>query len=474
MAELAGHLVASPSAYRAIVRRLPYPLKMYLFVWAAWLILWLINPVSYNGGNVWGAISLLFIFVAVSVFVALGMQGVFISAPRVRLARPRPGLGVKELSFILKISILLSFIGTACLFYDRMVIQGIDYSHGIAVARSTWNNEEKLRGGISSWASVVGYLIGSDYFVTAVLCFLHWEWIPGKLRARALFAVVVLLGLNSFLLGGRSIVMMIFCALFATGMLRHMYGRPFLPGRKRTHRVIGLIVLVGISYSMYVFHARAVASDMAPVVYARNNVLWLGGKPTSTFDAIGSLNKPVADVLYLSVQVDAYLTHSLGILQLSMVAPNRPGTASFNYARELLSRIGIPVSGDENWLFAGKFITMPGSIWYDFGWSGVILAAVVLGLSLGLCQIMVANRNAAGIGVVFALAIWLTALLAPLLISVDIMSFPWMVLGFIEMSALAFVRYGGHSWLEVAERDQRRFRLNERKPEAQALALRRN
>lgn len=466
--------MTSSSAYRAIVRRLPYPLKMYLFVWAAWLILWLVNPVSYNGGEVWGAIFLLFIFVAVSVFVALGVQGVFISAPRIRLARPRRGLGVKELSFILKISILLSLIGTACLFYDRMVIQGIDYTRGIAVARSTWNNEEKLRGGISSWASVVGYLIGSDYFVAAVFCFLHWERIPRKLGVCALLTVIVLLGLNSFLLGGRSIVMMLFCTLFATGMLRHMYGKPFLPGRKRTHRIIGLIVLVGISYSMYVFHARAVASDMAPVVYARNNVLWLGGKPTSTFDAIGSVSKPVADVLYLSVQVDAYLTHSLGILQLAMDAPNRPGTASFLYAREILSKFHLTTPGDPNWLFAGRFITMPGFIWYDYGWGGVILAALVLGLCLGCCQVIVANRNAAGIGMVFALAVWLTALLSPLLISMDIMSFPWMVLGFIEMSVVAFVRYGGHSWLEVAEGNQCRAVSNRRQPETKTLALHNN
>jgi len=429
-------------------------INLYIAVWIGYCALILILPVRYGRLESFTTAVSLLLWVLVSAVVAYGVHAVFGRGAdqRRRYVAGRP-LETSDVVRIVYIGMILSAVGFACLFFDRVVLQGIDYSRGIAIARELWRRAGESREGVSSVFSVVGYIIGFSFFCSIAVAQLHWERIGKAARRVVIFGGIVLVMANSLLIGGRSIVLVQLAAIVAIGGFRKSLGLAAFPGRVgRVFLIGGALFVLGLGYSIYVFGARAAAGGGLPALYVEGTLPWLGGEPTDAFFALERLPEALADTAALGTLAGAYLTHSFGTFESALEFGGTPGTVSFIFVRELLAKMGLIAAPTEALAFEGRFLSLPGSLWYDFGWVGFYVGAVVMGVLIGVVPAVLSWSRGGGIAICIAMTLLLTALLAPMVMAMDILCVPFMVIGFGLVDMVHRLRGGGGNWLVVGRR----------------------
>jgi hypothetical protein len=352
---------------------------------------------------------------------------------------------------LIGIGMVLSFAGLGLLLVDKVVIQQIDFSQGIAIARDLWRREGEFREGISSVFSVLGYLLGFTFMAAAALAHLRWESLRPAIRTFALCGSVFLGLAYSLLTGGRSIILVQLAAFAATGALRVLAGHKFFPGRM-LRALSWAIALLGLAifYSVYVFSERAAAAGIDPSVYSNEMLAFLGGSPTDRFQTLEALPEGLSGVAQFGVIAGAYLTHSFGTFESVMDMMSTPGSASFVFARSLLARLGMSDPVVEEWILSGRFLSLPGVLWYDFGWLGVCVGAALLGILLGLIRPLLHVKRFPATSTSFCVAIIVTCLISPLLLAPDLLAFPLMWVGFLVLGLIACLANIRISWLPAA------------------------
>ena len=431
--------------------------RMYAGVWVAYFALLLVLPIRYGRIEAFTATFSLIGWVVLSLLCAWlthawsVRRGLGIT--QVRIADVQRAVTLEQLRAVLMTSLVLGLVGFVCLVIDRVFIQHVDYTQGIAVARELWRKAGEEREGVSSPLSVLGYLIGFSFLVSSAIAQLHWEQLRKFDRWLVLVVVIVLVIGNSLLTGGRSVLMVQLATVIAVGTLRKLMGRSFLPGRG-LRILLGACatVVVALGYSVYVFSERAAAGNTLPAIYAEGVVEHLGGETTDAFDALERTPFAIGSVGQFGTLVGAYLTHSYGTFETALEWEQHPGDVSFAFLRELLYKIGVTRQDDQGWPLEGRFMHLPGSLWYDFGWIGFVLGAVVVGVLVGgapaLARLLGGGIFAIGMS---ELAL-LTGFLAPLLLSMDILSVPFMILSFIQLDIVARLIGGSRCWLLTARR----------------------
>jgi hypothetical protein len=427
---------------------------MYLCTWAVFLILLLVLPVRYGRLEMAVASFSLFSWVAISGLVAYVTHRVLIdreTKPLATLEQMGRPLNETDLRRIIWLSFTLASVGLMCLIYDRVVLQGIDFSQGIAAARQLWRRSGEERQGVSSVFSVLGYLFGFTFFVATTISHLHWELLSRRTRRAVIGLAAILVLSNSLLTGGRSILLIQLACVAATGAMRSMTGRPMLPGRgARIWLSCILALVVSVGYSIYVFSARAELGGNLPERYAQGMLNYLGGEPSAAFYSLDLLPESLAATAQFGVVAGSYLTHSYGTFESVLEMGVTPGTVSFGFVRELLAKVGLINSPSEEWVLGGRFLSLPGSLWYDFGWFGFYSGAVILGLMMGVLPLIVSVRGGAGLATCAAVLILIIGLLAPLLLATDVLSVPFLVIGFVLVDIGHRMWAGSTNWMVIS------------------------
>ncbi len=210
-------------------------------------------------------------------------------------------------------------------------------------------------------------------------------------------------------------------------------------------------MILCVGYSLYVFSARAQLGNTLPERYAAGMLGFLGATPTAGFYKLNMLPSAAAATAQFATVAGAYLTHSYGTFESVLSMDATPGNASFGFVRDILSKVGLGEPGTEQWILTGRFLSVPGALWYDFGWFGFVAGAVLIGVLMGSAPRVLMLRSGAGLSMVAVLVILLTAFLAPLLLSIDILSVPFLVLGFIQVDVIQrLVWGGGGNWLHIS------------------------
>jgi hypothetical protein len=194
-------------------------IKHFMFIWVGYWSAVFLLPVN----PVYPAVLSAFLLQLLFVFLVIAGYSWFWVASNAARCPPWGQYAPRNLRFMILTALWLSIIGTLCLLVDKIVIQGIDYSQGIAVAREAWRKEGVEReGSISSIFSVLGYLLSSGYFVAAALIVLGGKSLGSSTRYRVISLVFILLMLNSALAGGRSNVLLL--AVFIVGSVTSVRG----------------------------------------------------------------------------------------------------------------------------------------------------------------------------------------------------------------------------------------------------------
>jgi hypothetical protein len=428
---------------------------LYACAWVGYFALLALLPVSYGPLEAFPATAGLVLWVLLSLVAAYGVHQFFSARrPLTRAALMSAGrpLDVRMLDRMIWLALGMSILGLLSLCYDRIVLQGIDFTQGIAIARHLWRRSGEDREGVSSIFSVLGYLLGFTFFVATSLGHLHWEYLRRRTRWGIIVIATFLVAVNSVLTGGRSIVLIQLACVISVCGVRAILGLKMMPGRgARIWVGATLALIVAVGYSLYVFSARADVGGVKPEQYVVGMLGYLGAKPTDAFYGLNVLPESVAATTQFATVAGAYLTHSYGSFESVLEMQSTPGNVSFGFLRTLLARLGLGDASQAEWSLSGRFLSMPGSLWYDFGWLGFYAGALVTGFMLGLIPRVLRVRQGGGLAFVVVLVIMMTGLLSPLLLAIDILSVPFLILGFAQVDLIARFHGGSVNWLFVGQ-----------------------
>lgn len=402
---------------------------------AVWLLYWLaivLLPVhSIYPGTFAAAILQLGFVVIVLVGIAITRM--------LAGGRALPRLGGYEIptaNKLIRIALLMSVIGTFCLIYDKIFVQGIDYSNGVAVAREEWRNlGEDRDGNASSIFSVLGYFFGSAYYVAIVLAVTQVGVVTSKLRIKSFFLVFVLLMINSAITGGRSNLLLV--AVFVLAALSARKGlalSTLFPSV--SHRLaIRLALLLGAAYTVFIFYQRAEAGGSDALNYAIEFLPFLGFEASYEYRAglDGSALSSLSAMLVLTV---SYVAHSFATVAAIVDATPENKTIVFLHLAGIANKLGLTGPPDGDWFLAGRFPSLPGALLYQFGWLGFISGSLLLGALSELCRSWAANRPDRLMPLGSYVMAHATLLLTPALFAGDFLSFPFVLGSFVQLAVI--------------------------------------
>jgi hypothetical protein len=341
---------------------------------------------------------------------------------------------------IIRVAFVMSIIGLAALTYDKLFIQGIDYSEGVAVAREEWRRlGEEREGAASSLLSAIGYLFGSAYFVALVLALTQVRELTARERMAALVGCFALLIGNSALTGGRSNVLLFAAFALASFSARRGLRLGGLLHSRWQRTVLKGLAVAAVAYTVYIFYERARAGGESALFYAIDFLPFLGveanrgWRESLSDDALGSLQA-------MLVLAGSYVAHSFATMAAIVDAPSEDKTIVFLHLAGILAKLGIVGPPDGDWFLSGRFPSLPGAFLHQFGVLGLAVASVLLGAMAGAAAIWTARSPRSLIALGTAVMADVVLLLSPALFAADFLSFPFVVSAFLILGLLAQAR----------------------------------
>lgn len=404
-------------------------IRLFTLSWVLYWLMFLILPAESICEGVFEAFFLQLIFF---LLVILGFCFFSLTVPAYKKPELYDVYSENNLK-MLKICISASIIGTVFLIYDKIYIQGIDYSEGLAAAREAWRREGVDRAGsVSSIFSVVGYLFNSAYFIAAIIFMTSGNHLTARNRFLTLIIIFILLMLNSVIAGGRSNVLLMAIFILCTASSVRGFSIRKLLGR-RLVILLYLVASLSVFYVLYVFASRANASGMTPVEYLENFGPYLGLR---VYDWLFEYNSPsiMLDLLALIILCIGYLTHSLATTAALVTHGVGSEIIVFVHMANMLYKMSLIDSPDVNWLLAGRFPSLPGALYYQFGFYGFVVLSFALGVLSSIAQHLYRLKPKSLIFMFFNISMFSILITSPLLLVLDFMSYPFIILFVIIIS----------------------------------------
>lgn len=400
-------------------------IKRFAWIWIFYWFIYLCQPVHSIYENIWGAFALQSAFVILTVaFFAAGASTATV-LPR---SMSDHNFDTGEVLFVIRSGIVISLIGLSFLLFDKIYIQGIDYSKGLAVARQEWRilGEERA-GAASSVYSAMGYLFGGAYFISLSLSISRLSLLSDKSRLVYLGFCLFLLIFNSAITGGRSsILLAILFGIFGYFTRGNNSPESLFVNKNYKRYAFVMMLLIG-TYVVYIFSLRATASEQIVGAYSLQFLEYLGFVPSDWFARLAFETSWGGNAALINLTI-SYLTHSLATTAAIVDSNNNYGNAIFVSFMAIGSKFGIfPAPVD--FFLSGRFSSLPGAVYFQYGLLGLIAWSATLGMLAGRCaHIFSAARG--NIVVFFLCSICeLILLMSPFLFAAELLFFPSILIG---------------------------------------------
>lgn len=337
--------------------------------------------------------------------------------------------------------LVLAIFGVSSILFDRVFIQGVDYSGGISAARENWREISTSREGVSSPFSVLGNIFYPNVFSSVILTLIFYERLSKRLvRLVAGLLVVVVF---SLIIGGRTSVLVLAAVSVSSLAVRRMIGLPITPRGFIKYGLLG--VLLCISFAGLIFYWRMASSPVDFSVYASSLVGRHGGYVKADSEMADA---DILDALMYSIAV--YVVHVKWVFQ-SIQAEDffLQGNAFLNQVMWILSTRGgvdLSVVGyDYNWTHSGNWISLPGALWHDFRLPGVFVGSLVVyslfALVFSLVEVSEILGDRLKVWFVLASTVLISIFIfSPFVFLLDVVEFTYLVLGLLIMLVFLFVR----------------------------------
>jgi hypothetical protein len=407
-------------------------LRQFVIVWILYWIAVAVLPVH----SIYPATSeALLMQVCFVLLVSLSAK-IILDMFRIRRMPAADEQNIPHAASLISIALFLSFVGLAALTYDKIFIQKIDYSAGLAFAREEWRQlGEDREGRASSIFSVIGYLLGSSYFIAAVLAVTQRSSLSARMRVLAMLASFLLLMANSALTGGRSNILLLAVFVVAAFSSRRGITLRGLFASKLQRRIIQVLALIAVAYSLYIFFQRGQTNNVAGVEYAIDFLPWLGLEADSWYrHSLGS--GPLSSLFAIAVLAGSYLTHSFATVAAIVDAPFEDKSMLFLNELQMLYKLGLIGQPDANWFLGGRSPSVPGALWHQLGPLGFFAGSVLLGCSAGAAKVWVVRRPDRLMPLGAYTMATTTLLLTPVVLALDFLSFPFVLGSFVILATL--------------------------------------
>jgi hypothetical protein len=409
-------------------------IRGFLYSWLAYWAVVLLLPVHSIYPNVLAA------FLLQLVFTMLVLLGYVLASPGLReIVMPLPSEG--EMYFtrrLIKLSFWMSLAGFLMLLFDKIYIQHIDYTHGLAVAREQWRDLGEAREGrASSIWSILGYPLGSAYYVSAVLVITQATVLSARERLRAIGAALLFALANSVITGGRSnFLLLAIISLAALSARRGLRIRDIFSTRGQRRFMTAAVVLSGI-YIVFIFVGRARSGDQLAYDYVVNFLPWMG----VAFDhwyVVSVSQGWIGTVGHMTVLTLGYLSHSFATTAAIMDAPHEDDKVIiFRNFAEILFKFGLISRPDMDWFLVGKFPSVPGALWHQFGAVGFAIGSLLLGVVASWTSMWAAGSPRHLLPLGMYVFVGATLFLTPYVCAADLLSFPSVVVAVVVLAALS-------------------------------------
>lgn len=406
--------------------------KHFLIIWLVYWAAIVLIPVESIYAATFQAFFLQLVFVFL-VLAAYGVTGIILKSRKV----PEAGsFNISRTLTLIKLALGMSLVGFIFLIYDKIYIQGIDYSEGVAIAREQWRQLGEDRADqASSVFSILGYLFGSAYYVAAVLAITQIKILSTAQRVNILLACFLMVMVNSVITGGRSNVLLF--GVFIIGAMasrRELHFRKLLGGRMQRWIII-LATGLSVWYTIFVFYQRADASELIGTEYLLDFLPFLGLEPIDWYKNMlddGMLSS-LSAILVLAA---SYITHSFATTAAIMDGPIEDKTIIFVHGINILSKLGLANHPSDEWFLSGRFPSFPGALWHQFGGIGFVMGSLLLGAASAFAKAWTALRPTRLLPLgVFVMAD-VVLILTPLLFAGDFLSFPFIVAAFVLLTVV--------------------------------------
>ncbi|HEX2861430.1 MAG TPA: hypothetical protein VHN79_07310, partial [Lacunisphaera sp.] len=317
-------------------------------------------------------------------YVAMTIVGALVFACALRETTPcrirplRSAVGIRRYA-------LLGLVGAGCLVYDRLVVQRVDLTAGIAAARTEWATLGEGRIGISSPYSVAGNLLWAFAYVPLVYGHLYFELLRARRKMPLVAIALGFLGISavSALNGGRMPLVFAVAILAFTAAIRRSHGLPAAPRLSFSARFVLCSALTAICiYVPFVLIDRAAANHTELPEYTVSSISYLRGTPKPAWTENPQPSDAVA-VASLSV---AQLVHPFWLLELIRDNGYREGVPMLaSTPLFLLQKMGFLRDVPNTWTYSGLYLSLPGAAYHDAGWPGLVLLAFCHSLVLAWC-----------------------------------------------------------------------------------------
>lgn len=271
------------------------------------------------------------------------------------------------ISRIGSLALFFSFVGLCFLAFDRIFIQGVDYSAGVSAARESWREMAASRGGVSSIFSVSGNLMYPLVFIGALIFLVFYDFVY-RADLKLVYCFVIIFSF-SLLIGGRTSIL-VFLALILSGcVVRCVLGFSLLP--RQLVRWSLFLLFTSFSFSSLIFYWRMAGSSVSFESYALNLAL---RHNAYVVDHVRGAS--IFEALIYSLVV--YFVHVKWTFQAVLSDVELHGISFFNQIFWIISsRGGIDFGVEFDWTYSGRWISLPGSVWHDYGILGVFIASLV-------------------------------------------------------------------------------------------------
>lgn len=362
----------------------------------AWIAFIIIHPASAVSANILFLLVLNFLFLISVLFPSmLVLAALGISKSKLYIAPSD-----REIAVSLVLASLLVFLGFFLIAYDRMVVRGIDYSAGLRAARYAW-----MSSGSGSVFGVIGNLLTPLSFFSLIMVMLLYERLGWFVKMLSLLSITVGVVGVSALNGGRSIVLVALVFMLICLCLRKKSGKE----RSSSFKFLFFVIfLAAIFYSSKIVESSAEMGGVSIERLTSLGVNSLYGEFDRELDC--------SNLQCLSIYISAYLFHGQWTAQVTYDLAERAGSYAAYPLSIFLERLNLIDEPLAPGYFSdsGAFLSLPGALYYDFGFFGVLFFGTVLGAAFGVCVAFIARARVFGVIKVFTLMyVFSVVLLSP-------------------------------------------------------------
>jgi len=335
----------------------------------------------------------------------------------------------KQLVFNIKFVSICSISGFILMFYDRVFIRGINYSLGLRQARYQWLDST---GG--SLYSVIGNLLIPFGYIALFLLVFHGNNMRRKDKAILIISSAISVFGHAALNGGRSNILIAVVFMVIISVIKNIFiGKP--PKRKHYsfRKILILLLVMG-----YIFNITLSSAEMGRVSIQKLTELGIEsvyGIPNESFYDMNGGNS----ILFLIIYSLVYLFHGQWTAEVTFSLPIRNGNYTFYTFIVILRSLGFPISNIEQGYFAktGAFISLPGAFYYDFGYIGVVLLSIILGVLFAVAVLILhKSRVVSPSKLGFVIYVLFVVFLSPVLPGYGFMYLNFILAAFISIDIL--------------------------------------